>query len=279
MEQFQTTNHVVFERKCTERWNPLLGIAASSWAQRSGAGSSARNHSPSAHHFFNPGTSPGDRDTSLSPLDSYYNSYYPPQFSWSNPSIYLSSSTKAKRSSSAKYVLVFVRLLAVSPASLMRLMVHSPTVASAVGLWTKHHGINGGLPAATQHPGLSNWPPCVHGQPPPTPPLLLWARWGPGILPWWTTPLCHGGEMSKWSHPGLCCSVGGDLFLPCQRPFSISASFLKVIYGIPGRAWSYSLTRLLGLRCVAECIYVSSSGFVCQFPPKFSSFLVAPNII
>lgn len=96
-------------------------------------------------------------------------SYYPPQISWSNPRAYLSSSTKAKRSSSAKFLVVFIKLFAVTPASLMRLMVHSPTVASAA----KHHGINAGLPATTQHPGQSNWPPCVHGQPLPTPPSLL----------------------------------------------------------------------------------------------------------
>lgn len=140
-----------------ERWNPLLGIAASSGAQRSGAGSSARNHSSSAYRFFNPGTSPGGRAVTGTPLCHHY-SFYPPQISWSNPSIYLSSWTKVKSSSSAKFVVVFVRLFAVTPASLMRLMVHSPTVSSAA----KHHGINGGLPATTQHPGLSNWPPSTH---------------------------------------------------------------------------------------------------------------------
>lgn len=186
-------------------------------------------------------------------------SYYPTRIIWSNPGIYISSSTKAKSPSSAKFVVVFVRLFAVTPVSLTRLMIHSPTVASAA----KHHGINSGLPATTQHPGLSNWSPCVHGQPLPIPPLLLWARWGPEILPWWTTPLCQGEETSMWSHLGLCCSLGGDHFLPCQCPFSISASFLKVIYSIPGRAWSYSLTSFLGVRSVAECTDLSSWCFVC----------------
>lgn len=89
----------------------------------------------------------------------------------------------------------------------------------------------------------------------------------------------HHYVMEKRRQCDLTLASAALLLVTFFCPFSISASFLKVIYGIPGKAWSYSVTKLLGVRGVAKCTDLSSWGFVCQFPSRFSSFLVGPNII